>query len=71
MATKSFLKNVNLHGRRECQDFIRALERSDETPGRAMTKDSELKAHDMSKDVIRRVFVEETTLNTEDSQPLG
>lgn len=61
MATKSFLKNVNLHGRRECQDFIRALERSDEMPGRVAPTDEGLKAHEMSKDVIRKMFAEDTT----------
>ena len=28
MATTSFLKNVNLKGRKQCQAFIRALEKS-------------------------------------------
>ena len=37
MATKSFLKNYNLCSKRECQDFIRALERSDEAPAEIST----------------------------------
>ena len=64
MATKSFLKNVNLHGRRECQDFIRALERSDETPAPAMPTEESIKVHNMSKDVIRKVFSENASTET-------
>ena len=65
MATKSFLKNVNLHGRRECQDFIRALERSDETSAPVMPTDESSKAHNMNKDVIRRVFSENALTETD------
>ena len=57
MATKSFLKNVNLHGRRECQSFIRALERSDQTPRRETPADRAVSASDMDKETIRKVFV--------------
>lgn len=61
MATKSFLKTVNLQGRRQCQDFIRAVERSQQhsTEKLRHTTDSEpIKARDLAPEQIRKIFHE-------------
>lgn len=54
MATYSFLKDINLRGRKQSQDFIRALERSREK------KEKEVKlsrpVSDMSREEIRKIF---------------
>lgn len=57
MATKSFLKNVNLRTKRESQAFIRALERSDEAQKNAQADKPQVVARDMDKATIRRIFV--------------
>ena len=57
MATKSFLKNYNLHSKRECQAFIRALERSDEAPKKPVKDGQQIFARDMDKETIRKIFV--------------
>lgn len=54
MATKSFLKNVNLRGQRQCQEFIKALEKSQSRKTQPM--DKAVRARDMSKDQIRKIF---------------
>jgi hypothetical protein len=59
MATKSFVKNVNLHGKKECQAFIRALERSDSVSDHSYPIDEQVPAKDMSKDVIQKMFCAE------------
>lgn len=56
MATKSFIKNVTLRGKRECQSFIRALERSDDSPTRSYPIDEQVSVHDMDKEAIRKLF---------------
>lgn len=54
MATKSFLKNVSLHGTKECQNFIRALEKSErQTKER---KEMSTPVHEMTREQIRKVF---------------
>lgn len=54
MATKSFLKNINLRGETQSKAFIRALERS------KVTKEKEVilsrPASDMSREEIRQIF---------------
>ena len=57
MATKSFLKNYNLCSKRECQDFIRALERSDEALQKSQQDERQIVARDMDRETIRRIFV--------------
>lgn len=56
MATKTFLKNVTLHSRRECQNFIKALEMSDNTPDRRADDKNHNIAKDMTKEQIRKIF---------------
>ena len=56
MATKSFLKNVSLRGKKECQNFIRALERSDESHKQTYPIDEQATARDMDKETIRKMF---------------
>lgn len=54
MATKSFLKNVSLRSTKQCQNFIRALEKSDN-----QTKEQTVSSkpvHEMTREQIRRVF---------------
>ena len=55
MATKSFLKNVRLHGRKESQAFSRALERSEEALT-VQADPSTPRAKDMDKEAIRKIF---------------
>lgn len=59
MATKSFLKNVTLHGRKECQSFVRALERSDNPQQRSYPIDDQVQVHDMDRETIRKMFTVE------------
>ncbi len=59
MATKSFVKNVNLRSRPECQAFIRALEHSEDAPRRPQKQENETKAREMDKETIRKMFVKE------------
>ena len=56
MATKSVLKTVRLHGRRECVKFIRALEKSEEALIERKTESERIRARDLDKDAIRKVF---------------
>lgn len=56
MATKSFLKNVTLRSRKDCQNFIRALERSESMPRKKMPGNPII-AHDMTAEQIRKIFV--------------
>ena len=65
MATKSFLKTVNLQGRRQCQDFIRAVERSQQHSAEKSqhAADSEpIKARDLTPEQIRKIFHEKTPI---------
>ena len=57
MATKSFLKNVSLRSTKQCQSFIRALEKSDQQSKEDTA--SCKPAHDMTRDQIRKVFQSE------------
>lgn len=54
VATKSFLKNVSLRSAKQCQSFIRALEKSDQH--KKENHSSGKPAHDMTRDEIRKVF---------------
>ncbi len=54
MATKSFLKNVSLRSTKQCQSFIRALEKSDQQ--RKEETASNKPVHEMTREQIRRVF---------------
>lgn len=61
MATKSFLKTVNLRGKRQCQDFIRAVERSQQAQAeqpRFTTDSRPAKARDLTPEQIRKIFCE-------------
>ena len=57
MATKSFLKNVTLRSKSDCQSFIRALERSESMP-RGKKQDAHIMAQDMTAEQIRKIFVQ-------------
>lgn len=54
MATKSFLKNINLRGENQSKAFIRALERSKDTKEKDVILSRP--ASDMSREEIRKVF---------------
>lgn len=54
MATKSFLKNVNLRSRSQCESFIKAVERSQERKPQKI--DMANRTKDMNKDQIRKIF---------------
>lgn len=54
MATKSFLKNVNLRSRSQCESFIKALERSQARKPQRIDMTNRTK--DMNKDQIRKIF---------------
>ena len=61
MATKSFLKTVNLHGRKQCQDFIRAVEQSQHARVEQTSCITDLrfvKARDLTPEQIRKIFCE-------------
>lgn len=54
VATKSFLKNVSLRDTKQCQNFIRALEKSDQ-----QRKDETVlnkPVHEMTREQIRKIF---------------
>lgn len=57
MATKSFLKNVKLRNKRDCQDFIRALENSIDAQKEVTEDRPQIIARDMDKATIRKIFV--------------
>lgn len=67
MATKSFMKTVNLSGRRQCQEFIRAVERSQQSVAvRTRQPETEqTRARDLTQDQIRRIFCEKKTVEGE------
>ena len=54
MATKSFLKNVRLHGEKDCKKFIRALEKSKDTKSKEVQLSRP--ASEMSREEIRNIF---------------
>lgn len=54
MATKSFLKDVQLRDKKQCQAFIKALEKSQSYSPKTTT--TTFVAKDMQKDQIRKVF---------------
>ena len=54
MATKSFLKNVSLHNAKECQSFIKALEKSERQAQEK--KEISTPVHEMTREQIRKVF---------------
>ena len=54
MATKSFLKNVSLRTEKQCQAFVKALERSENQPKKA--NETSRPVHEMTRDQIRKVF---------------
>ncbi len=54
MATKSFLKNVSLRSTKQCQEFIRALEKSDSQTKKQTAASKPV--HEMTRDQIRKVF---------------
>ena len=60
MATKSFLKSVNLHGKRDCQNFIRALEKS-ESPVHSKVEHNHVQVRNMDRENIRKMFGAEET----------
>ena len=65
MATKSFLKAVNLRGKKQCQDFIRAVERSQQAQAEnaRFTADStSIKARDLTPEQIHKIFCEKKTV---------
>lgn len=54
MATSSFLKTINLQGRKQSQDFIKALEKSKEKREKEVRMSRP--ASDMSREEIRKLF---------------
>lgn len=54
MATKSFLKNVNLRDTRQCQAFIKALEKSQSKEPKQV--DVSTPVRDLNKEQIRKIF---------------
>ena len=54
MATKSFLKNVHLHGRKQMENFIKALESSKESQPKQVIMSRQVK--DMTPDEMRKYF---------------
>lgn len=54
MATKSFLKNVNLRDPKQCKSFISALEKSQAYEPKKI--DTHSRARDLTKDQIRKIF---------------
>lgn len=57
MATKSFMKNLDLRGERQCKEFIRALEKSRDT--REKEVNLSRPASDMSREEMRKLFASE------------
>lgn len=57
MATKSFLKNVHLHGRKQMENFIKALESSKESHPKQVIMSRQVK--DMTPDEMRKIFSKE------------
>lgn len=56
MATKSFLRNVNLRGTKQCQSFIRALEQSKSSSKKQVTYSRTVT--DLDKEQIKQIFGE-------------
>lgn len=54
MATKSFLKNVHLHRRKQTENFIKALESSKESQPKQVIMSRQVK--DMTPDEMRKYF---------------
>lgn len=54
MATKSFLKDVNLRDKRQCQAFIRALEKSQAKEVKQI--DIASRSRDLTKEQIQKIF---------------
>lgn len=54
MATKSFLKNVNLRDAKQCQSFIKALEKSESKEPKKVEVST--RARDLTKEQIRKIF---------------
>lgn len=54
MATNSFLKTINLQGRKQSQEFIRALEKSKEKGEKEVRISRPVS--DMSREEIRKLF---------------
>ncbi len=59
MATKSFLKNITIRNRRDCLNFVKALERSADAPKPSYDSKPRVKAKDMSKEQIAIIFGKE------------
>lgn len=54
VATKSFLKSVNLHGKKQCEGFIKALESSQSAPRKNVVYSKTVS--DMSREQIQKIF---------------
>ncbi len=54
MATKSFLKDVTLRDAKQCQSFIRALEKSQAK--RPKPPEASIPARDLTKEQIGKLF---------------
>lgn len=54
MATKSFLKDVSLRDKRQCQAFIRALEKSQSKEPKEVNIST--RSRDLTKEQIRKIF---------------
>lgn len=54
MATKSFLKDVSLRDKKQCQAFIKALEKSQSKEVKEI--DIASRSRDLTKDQIQKIF---------------